>query len=690
MAESRGNRVKISGLRTDIQGLRAIAVSLVLFFHLWPNRLGGGYVGVDVFFVISGFLITLHLLSRPPASGHDLATFWSRRVKRLLPASFLVLSCTLIASRLVAPATQWQNTAIETITSALYVQNWRLANSSVDYLAADNAPSPVQHFWSLSVEEQFYLVWPVLILVLAWITHKRGWSLMATIGAGLSVLVLSSLAYSIYATALEPASAYFITPTRMWELGIGGLLAVLVFRDRVTLSPRVGSAVAWAGVVAIAVTALVYTSATPFPGWQALLPVMGAAAVIFGRPEQGTLGRLLALRPVQRLGDISYSVYLWHWPLIILVPNVNGGHLGRLDKAFIIVLTLALSSATKRFVEDPVRASNKRFTLPRTYRFAAVGMVVVVAISAIQLFEVDRYQAQAAEQLEQALSGDNPCFGAASLAPGSNCVPTKKGPVVPSAAEAANDKSDAYTDNCWEYPPFTGTKTCTYSDEESDVSIALVGNSHAGHWLPALQELAKTYRWKITTYIASECTLSTSAMEWNTDEKRRNCLAWSQRVLERTQGKQFDLVITAERNSEPAKGETLATSYDTWEAGYLGFLKLWEASATPVLILRDNPLPGASMGSVPDCVAENEDDLRVCSGAKEVWLTPDPLVDAAKELNSGSIAVADLTRYFCIGDRCPGVIGGVIVYFDRSHLTKTYGRTLAPYLYDPILTALNR
>ncbi|HEY6609376.1 MAG TPA: acyltransferase, partial [Candidatus Limnocylindria bacterium] len=350
-------------VRADIQGLRAVAVGAVLLFHLWPNRLPGGYVGVDVFFVISGFLITSHLLHRPPRSGGDLLEFWSRRIRRLLPASLLVLTVITIATWAVAPEPQWGNAAKEIAASALYVVNWYLASSSVDYLAAENAPTAAQHFWSLSVEEQFYLVWPLLIGLLTVIALRRRWPLQTVVGAGLGLAVAASLAYSVIATAQVPASAYFVTPTRVWELGVGGLLALFLSRrafgrvsesEAVPLPPVARALLAWMGLAAIALAAFLYSPATPFPGYTALLPVLGAAALVAAHAPSNAASpaRYLAVRPMQWLGDVSYSVYLWHWPLIVLVPYVLGQPLRTTDKLLILVATLLLAGVTKILVED--------------------------------------------------------------------------------------------------------------------------------------------------------------------------------------------------------------------------------------------------------------------------------------------------------------------------------------------------
>ncbi len=219
---------KSRALRTDIQGLRAAAVLLVVVYHLHAAALPGGFVGVDVFFVISGFLITSHLVSRPPASAGALAAFWGRRVRRLLPASLVVLAATLVAVRLFSPETAWQATASDARAAALYVVNWALAGQAVDYLAADNAPTAVQHFWSLSVEEQFYFGWPLLVAGVALLARRRGTSTRTALAVAFGVVTAASFAWSVHLTQTNPAAAYFVTPTRVWELGAGGLLAVLV------------------------------------------------------------------------------------------------------------------------------------------------------------------------------------------------------------------------------------------------------------------------------------------------------------------------------------------------------------------------------------------------------------------------------------------------------------------------------
>ncbi|MBM9461039.1 acyltransferase [Nocardioides sp. zg-536] len=671
------------GLRTDVQALRAIAVTLVLVFHLWPSSITGGYVGVDVFFVISGFLITSHLLGRRPRTGRDLADFWARRIRRLLPASLTVLVATLAATRLLAPETRWGATADQAQAAALYYVNWLLASSSVDYLAADDAPSAVQHFWSLSVEEQFYVGWPILVLVLGLLgtvgalrRHSR-----AVLGAGLVLVALASFAWSVYYTAADPARAYFVTTTRVWELAAGGILAFGVTGAR-WRAPRAGSALAVLGLLLIVVAAVRYDEGTAFPGTAAALPVLGAVLVIAGQtaPSSG-VGRVLAVRPVQWLGDVSYAVYLWHWPIIVLLGEVSG-RLGVLDSIAVLASTLVLAALTKKYVEDPFRGGRWSVRLRDTYVLGASGMAVVVALTLLQGAELDRRQARAQEQLAQAT--DDPCFGAASLAPGAACEPPTGAP-VPAPATAAEDRSEAYEEvggrDCWASRPDFDDVRCSFGPADADVRVVLTGNSHAGHWLPALQVLAQSRGWRIDTYLASQCALSQVPQRFDTDAHSRACQDWVRRTTATIAQEAPDLVVTSNRISVSAVGVAPQDNGAAYRSGYEAVLREWSEAGLAVLALHDTPAPGdGGLHSVPDCVAEHLDDLEACSAPRSEWEPDDVVVDAVAAIGDPRVRSADLNDLICGPQRCEGVVGGAVVYFDGSHLTATYARTLAPFL----------
>ncbi|MFL4472377.1 acyltransferase family protein [Paeniglutamicibacter sp. MACA_103] len=676
--------------RGDIQGLRAIAVSLVVVYHLWPERLTGGFIGVDVFFVISGFLITSHLMKRPPKSWSDLLTFWMRRVKRLLPASFLVLGVTLAAIPLFAPVTVWKDWASQIVASTFYVQNWRLASTSVDYLAADNAVSAVQHFWSLSVEEQFYLFWPVIIaglVALAVMLRKKP---TVVVALGIALIVAASLVFSSISTVTEPGIAYFSTFTRAWELAIGALAAVLPAATTLLRHSRFNAILAWIGLLAIAYAGVTYSGATPFPGYAAALPVLGTALVIWANASHAHSPNGLLSHPVARfLGDHSYSIYLWHWPLIVFLPFYSGD-LGLLDKAAIIAATIVLSMLSKRYVEDRFRArldtgkilTGGRFLLVGTVVLGLLGTVVVNAGSSNEetgdklATEIQRVQAQVGVD----------CFGAAAMV--NSCANTGASPMVPSPAAAKNDKSQAYADDCWSNGDYSDRPVCTYGDGETQV--ALTGNSHAGQWLPALTEIAERRGWTITTYIASICAPSDAPIALDSQAKADGCLDYGKWVKEQTAGGKFDLIITSNRQGLPVQGYDLGNTGKPAEAGYASYLSDWESAEAPIVVIRDSPYPGNTVDNVPDCLATSNNPLQDCSGTPKSWESLDPLATAAQKTNLPFVSTIDMTEYFCNDETCPAVIGSVVPYFDASHLTATFARSLADQLEKKIAGAVPR
>jgi peptidoglycan/LPS O-acetylase OafA/YrhL len=685
-------------LRPDIQGLRAVAVSMVVAFHLAPRALTGGYTGVDVFFVISGFLITSHLFNHPPTTARDLGTFWARRIRRLLPASLLVLASTLVAARFVAPETQWEPTARQAAGAALYGVNWLLASDAVDYLAAENAPTAVQHFWSLSVEEQFYAGWPLLIgglVLLAGLLRRRRASVVAI---GLGAVVTLSFIYSVVHTHTSPSSAYFVTPTRIWELGAGGVLALVVapgvLGERRRLAQPLAGPVAWFGLVLIALTGLTYSSATPFPGYTALLPVLGTVLVIAANaPPSGVSSpaRLLAARPVQWLGGVSYSVYLWHWPLVVLVPYATGRPIGLLSGSFVLLATLGLAGVTKRHVEDRFRFPAPGTRLRRPYVFAAAGMACVVAAAALQIIAVRHSEVAAQTKLAHALSSNDPCFGAAALDAGKSCPAVAFDDVLPTPAQAAKDKSAAYAEiggrNCWAFSPNFPTIRCGFGPRTGTANIALLGNSHAGQWLPALQPLARKHHWHIDTFLASQCAAAAVDQSLDTQAHTQSCRAWGTRTVDRIIARHPDLVVFSNRISVSAVGHDLAGSQAPYRSGYAAVLERFATAGIPVLVLRDTPAPGTS---IPDCIASHEGDLTSCDGTREAWLPAEPAIAAVADTGSPLVRILDLTDRICGKTVCSAVVGGVITYFDGSHLTATYAHTLAPYLDTAIASSLAR
>jgi len=440
----------------------------------------------------------------------------------------------------------------------------------------------------------------------------------------------------------------------------------------------------------IAAAAIAYDSATPFPGAAAVLPVLGSVAVLAAHVDAaGGLGRALALRPVQWLGDVSYAVYLWHWPIIVLLPSVTGP-LATVDRIGVVAATLVLAALTKRFVEDPFRARAWQTRIRRTYVLGVAGMVVVVGLGTLQIVESDQRVDRAREAVAARLR--EPCFGAGSLAPGADCRPDERDP-VPAPALAAEDRPAAYAEvggrNCWAARPRFRDVSCAFGDRDGAVRVALVGNSHAGHWLPALQEIAARRGWRIDTHLASKCAFADLRQQLATDADTSACRAWVRRTARTLASRDYDLVVMANRISVSAQGVSYDESAEPYERGYAAVLRVLAAAEVPVVVVRDTPAPGdAGIASIPDCVAEEPDDLRRCSGARDDWVPVDPSVAAVAALGRSEIRSIDLNDRICEAERCAGVVGGAVAYFDGSHLTATFARTLAPFLEPALVRAL--
>lgn len=664
-------------LRPDIQGLRAVAVLLVVAYHLWPHRLTGGYVGVDVFFVISGFLICGHLLREVHTTGRiRLGRFWARRARRLLPASLLVLAATAVATWIWVPQMHWQQFAKEIAASALYAQNWVLSADSVDYMAAGGA-SPVEHYWSLSAEEQFYLVWPLLILVaVAAVRRVRTVSRRHSIAVVISAMTIASFGYGIYLTSVSPAAAYFVTPSRAWEFGAGALLALVPVA---TGKDAARTAASWLGLASIACAAVVLTAATPFPGYAALLPVTGTVLVIWaGLPAGGrAAGHLLALRPATFIGDISYSVYLWHWPQIVILPFVLGHELGWRSKIAICAATLLLAWASKVGVEDPMRTATG-LGLRRTgvtFAASAAAMTLVVGLAAGTWTHIDTVNDQQRQTVAAYENAPPPCFGAAARVREGDGCPNRAldSVIIPRPNNVQWDYADY--PQCLPDNDSGIVKRCVFGDEfDADLPrLALVGDSHARALLPAFIQMAKEHRIVLEGYVKGGCMWSTSPPEQADDAVARSCIQWRKGLQHQLMARSgdLDLIVTT-----------------GWSKLYRGSLKQREAAIArawkplikrdvPIVALRDNPQPPKDPN---ECLAALDGtDFQACSFDRRTGFRfPDALPGAVRQTNGTQLL--DFSRLYCRADACPVVIGGVNVYRDHSHLTTTFTKSMEPLL----------
>ncbi|MFC9918056.1 acyltransferase family protein [Agromyces binzhouensis] len=357
-----------AAVRPEIQALRAIAVCAVVLHHGWPAVAPAGYMGVDVFFVVSGFLITALLLRESARTGRiSLKDFYLRRARRILPAAMAVLVAVTVLTYLVVPRVEWRSYFREVIASALYFENWLLAADSQDPARDDLASTPVQHFWSLSVEEQFYLAWPLLIIAALAFAARRSRDPRRALLVVLGAATIASFAWNVVLTVQDHNLAYFSTFTRVWEFGVGGILAILV-PEVAAGRERLRAAVGWLGLALIAVPIIVFRDPEVFPGVVVLVPVAGALAVIWaGMPAVGwSPARVTGTSAVQWTGDISYSLYLWHWPIFMFVPFITGVPSPPWLMVLLVIAAFAVAAASKRWIEDPARFGAAGARRPRS------------------------------------------------------------------------------------------------------------------------------------------------------------------------------------------------------------------------------------------------------------------------------------------------------------------------------------
>jgi peptidoglycan/LPS O-acetylase OafA/YrhL len=683
-----------TGFRPDIQGLRAVAVSMVVVYHFYPSELPGGFTGVDVFFVISGYLITGHLWRGYARTGKvGLVDFWGRRARRLVPAAALVLTVTWIASRLVEQANQLADTSTQILASALYFQNWRLSSDAVNYLKSDDAATPVQHFWSLSVEEQFYIVWPVLFLLAAFATvvfskrrpdaaraarrARRTRTRGVAVGALTAALVIASLVYSVSETRTNPAAAYFVTTTRMWELGIGGLLAIAP--ERLTRALARQGWLAWLGLGAVLASAFLINGSMPFPGAVALLPVLGAAALLASGSSEGRYGpwRLTSARLMVFIGGISYSLYLWHYPVINLYTDWRGKPPGLLTGPLLLALAVLLAWLTKVFVEDKVRLAP--FVTRHQWRSLSVALAAVVPVTLAAV-----YIAGEPAPFTGTLGPNYP--GAAALTGAVTRVPAA--PVRPTPQ--AISQPLYRTAGCLVDIPVSTPKACAFGDTANPVlTVALVGDSAAGEWFDALNAIAVQRHWKLVTDLHSSCPWSASLMLNSSNIGNFTaCQTWGAAVL-------HQLITTIRPNvvltsdypnmatpSHPVR-ESQAAVADIG-AGMARYWRQLEQAGISVTAIRETP---DLVEDVPTCVEKYPSDLAKCDvPVSRAVLRDSPITEAAKLMN-GTVGVVDANPLICASKDCAPVVGNILVYSDRHHLTSYYSKSTAPFLTPLLLKA---
>ncbi|MDQ3785671.1 MAG: acyltransferase [Actinomycetota bacterium] len=653
--------------RPELQGLRALAVLLVVVYHVWLDRVSGG---VDVFIMISGFLLTGQLTRAVGKGRVEFRPLWGRMIKRLFPAALTVLVAVMAVSVVVLPEPRWFQTIREVVASALYFENWQLAADSVDYFAQNNGKSVVQHFWSLSIQGQLFLVWPLLIVLVGLLARRFGGGLRTWVAATLGIVGAASLTYSVYLTAVNQPLAYFHSFTRVWEFVLGGLLALFV--DSVALPRVVRIVLGWAGIVALVSCGLLLQVGTVFPGYAALWPTLAAALVLLAGATDSSVGadRFLGSRPLRYIGDISYSLYLWHWPVLIFyLAYRDMPRVGIKGGAVIIALSFVLAVLTHRFVEAPAR--NSRIGEPKgwgAYRFGIVLLVPVLALAGTWHYVTK-------DRADFAFSIDDPDHpGAAARYPGFRYQGAENVELLPPPVAIPDDWGSMAGMDCVSGPDKKGAKCTTKVTGTPAKRVVAIGDSHMQQFAPALRPFAEKRNWELTMFLRGACPFSTDTYMG----AGQTCADWNADALEWMLETKPDVVIT-QATRDARVGLTEVTP-----PGYVAQWKALTDAGIPVVAVRDTPRHSFDP---PACANAKGIDAPECASPRLEMFSPTPPWTKAAGVPA-EVKFLDFTDYLCEETTCPPVIGNIWVYRDFNHPTATYMRSLSPIVEEKVLAAL--
>lgn len=731
--------------RPDIQGLRAIAVLAVVAVHVGFGSLTGGFVGVDVFFAISGFLITQQLMRQVRTEGRiSLLGFYARRARRILPAATLVLLATVVYAALFLGFVRTREIALDALWSAAFAANFRFASLETDYFSAALPPSPLQHFWSLAVEEQFYLVWPLVILGCLWAMKRRAGAdeldprnqrarrrvLVIALGVG----IVASLLASAVLTRTSPEAAYFSPFTRAWELGLGAIAAI-AFRDS---GPQDATA-RWRaqvlsafGMFFIVCACLQFNDATPFPGTPALVPVLGSVFIIVA----GTLwhgptvvGRLLSVRPLQVIGNWSYSLYLWHFPVLVLAELQLGRELRWWEQVLLVALAFGLAGLSYRFVEEPFRRGIL-WQRPAFGRAGTLGPVALYPLSitlvAVTCFAANTYATGTArdgyepaitlaeadasgsakpsanpEQSEKPEEPDSPASSAAppaakpqapdplpSLLKASVLAARKNQPIPTNLKPGLTNLSDDVESvgEC-NYYSTKVRKLCPRGDADAEKTIVVIGDSHARHWTPALEAIAERSGYRAYMLAMPQCTVSlVTPDKLDSTDPMTSCDDFHDFMLSTVKKLRPDLLLISSRPISAAYHDSAGRHTDRADVrravyrGYQRLLAQVKPAAKRTVWLRDVP---AIEFDPATCLSSNK-TLSPCT-YKPLASQQDGADLQMQAAKSARVETLDLDDMFCdSAGICTTVVGDTITHRDGHHLTATYskelGRTLGERL----------
>jgi len=697
---------------------------LVVLFHADIGPFSGGYIGVDVFFVVSGFLITSLLLAEVARTGTiHLPSFWARRARRLLPASALVIIVTLVVARMWYDPLLLADIERDALAAAGFGVNivfaYRATHGGGGYFDADLAKSPLLHFWSLAVEEQFYLVWPLLI----WFLARTARRLRADLQVVMLVIWLGSLLACVALTDHSRPWAFYSLPTRAWELMSGAVLAVSIGSLR-RMRRRLGSILTAAGIATIIVASLVDDSATTFPGIAALAPVLGTVLILAGCSSRSAgLGRVLGARPLVWVGQRSYAIYLWHWPALVLAA-ARWGPLSVSARVAVVAGAVAIAAASYAFVEDPLRhAAWLRAAAHRSLALGAALVSVVALLAGLLLLDPPRTSgggeaaavtlppieditgASTTSPVRSASSTTIPSLGVTDieasttttapatvldvliaaeqqlLAEGATvtAVPSN---LEPSLADVRGDQPVLYDDGCVLEWGAQTLPTCTYGVSAATGSIAVLGDSHAAQWFPALQTFALHHGWRLRYFAKVGCPPAEMPLRQGASG---DCDPWRAKAVDALIASRPSLIILTGYHYLAPDGA--GDGDELWREGLTTTMNALGDLASRVLILGDTPTQGVD---VAECLAQSLTAVSICVSPRSYAVRDDRLQVEREVAAEFGAATADVSDWLCTPDVCPVILGNMLVYRDRNHITTAAAEFLAPLMDETLSAVLAR
>jgi peptidoglycan/LPS O-acetylase OafA/YrhL len=678
--------------RNDLDGLRGIAIALVAVFHVWFGRVSGG---VDVFLALSGFFFGGRLLRTALTPG---ASLWpvpevTRLARRLLPTLVVVLAAAALLTILVQPETRWETFADQSLASLGYFQNWELATSAADYLRAGEAVSPLQHIWSMSVQGQFYIAFLAVIFLFALLFRQvLGKYMRPSIVVLLSALTIASFVYAIFTHDTDQATAYYDSFARAWELLLGALVGAVVGRIRWPMWLR--TTVAVAALAAILSCGALINGVKEFPGPWALVPVGATMLFILTGANRladphtdGKLplpNRLLATKPFVWLGSIAYSLYLWHWPLLIFwLVCTDSQRVGFLDGAGILLLAGVLAFLTTKYVENPLRyrttnpeiGPSVKMPLHTRLRRPTMALGSIVALLGVALTVTSFTWRE-----HVLVQGDSLTTLDVHDYPGAHALlahaPIPDAPMRPTVLEAKKDLPETTMDGCISDFDSVDVISCAYGDKSATRIIALAGGSHAEHWITALDLLGKLHHFKVTTYLKMGCPLTTEQVPLVMGDNRPypKCHTWNDAVMKRIIADRPNFVFTTATRPWNIKAG------DVMPGTYVGIWQTLSDNNIPILAMRDTPwLVRKGQPFFPaDCLARGGNAISCGIRRSDVLSRQNPTLDWVAQFPL--LKPLDMSDAVCRKDVCRAVEGNVLLYHDSHHISKSYMRTMADEL----------